>query len=245
MFDLEQSISEWRRRMQTGGIGAPDVLDELESHLRETVERRMRMDPDAHQAFDAAVAEIGRAAALKTEFAKTSETLFEKAKRGILEFAGVPNPQLATNMNTNTSSNSESGWSTYLKAATFAFPAAFLWMFSAVFLLPKVNEICQRAGTVTFALPQAPMVFRASAGVGRVMVLLTDHGLLMAGIAALALVLLEWQFKGWSHYRRATMGTGVVALNALVLISLILMIVSLIVAMPPAAHHAGQSAVLH
>jgi hypothetical protein len=239
MFDLEKSIAEWRKEMFAGGIKPPELLDELEGHLRETIERRMRLDPDAHRAFDAAVAEIGRAAALKTEFAKTGGTLFERAGRAILELAGTPNLQLATNMNTNTSSNSESGWSTYLKAATFAFPAAFLWMFSAVFLLPKVNEICQRAGTVTFALPQAPLVFRASAGVGRLMLLLTDHGLLVAGIATLALVVVEWRFKGWSRYRWATMGTGVVVLNALVLISMVLMIISLIVAMPPAAHHAG------
>jgi hypothetical protein len=167
MFDLEKSIAEWRKEMFAGGIKPPELLDELEGHLRETIERRMRLDPDAHRAFDAAVAEIGRAAALKTEFAKTGGTLFERAGRAILELAGTPNLQLATNMNTNTSNNFESGWSTYLKAATFAFPAAFLWMFSAVFLLPKVNEICQRAGTVTFALPQAPMVFRALGRCGK------------------------------------------------------------------------------
>jgi hypothetical protein len=33
-FKLEQEIEDWRRQMAAGGLGSPQVLDELESHLR-------------------------------------------------------------------------------------------------------------------------------------------------------------------------------------------------------------------
>src|SRR5579863_1101867 len=72
MFDLEQSIARWRREMLNAGIPTP-TIDELESHLREEIERQMRAGLDARFALDSAVAQIGRAVPLKEEFAKTGE----------------------------------------------------------------------------------------------------------------------------------------------------------------------------
>ena len=40
MFDLEQSIADWRRQMLAAGIKTPVPLEELESHLREEIERQ-------------------------------------------------------------------------------------------------------------------------------------------------------------------------------------------------------------
>ena len=37
MFDLEQAVTEWRQRMTSAGIASADVLDELESHLRDQI----------------------------------------------------------------------------------------------------------------------------------------------------------------------------------------------------------------
>ena len=73
MFDLEESISEWRRQMLSAGISTPVPLQELESHLREDVERKIRAGLAAPQAFEAAVQKIGRPEALQAEFAKTAE----------------------------------------------------------------------------------------------------------------------------------------------------------------------------
>lgn len=42
MFDLEQAIARRRRQMIAGGIKVTEALDELESHLREDVERQGR-----------------------------------------------------------------------------------------------------------------------------------------------------------------------------------------------------------
>jgi len=85
MFNLDQAITEWRRRMIAGGIKAESILDELESHLREDVERELRSGPDAERAFAAAVRKIGPASALKNEFKKsTAGVVAEK-----LMFAGA------------------------------------------------------------------------------------------------------------------------------------------------------------
>ena len=42
MFDLEQSIAEWRQQMLAAGIKTPVPLEELEIHLREEIERQMK-----------------------------------------------------------------------------------------------------------------------------------------------------------------------------------------------------------
>jgi len=72
MFNLDQAIAEWRRQMTAGGIETPAILDELESHLREDVERELRSGPDVERAFTAAVRKIGPASALKKEFEKST-----------------------------------------------------------------------------------------------------------------------------------------------------------------------------
>src|SRR5262245_33454429 len=74
MFDLERAISEWRRQLAGSGIDSPDVVDELESHLREDVQREMRSGLSAQQAFNAALQRLGSREALKIEFKKSSGT---------------------------------------------------------------------------------------------------------------------------------------------------------------------------
>src|ERR1041385_6414011 len=70
MFNLDQTIANWRRQMAAGGIKRAEVLDELESHLREDIEAQMRSGTDAQRAFEVAVERIGRVETLKPEFAK-------------------------------------------------------------------------------------------------------------------------------------------------------------------------------
>jgi hypothetical protein len=70
MFNLEQAIFEWRRKMISAGIKSSDVLDELESHLREDVERQMRSGATGERAFREAVQRVGAAENLNREFAK-------------------------------------------------------------------------------------------------------------------------------------------------------------------------------
>jgi hypothetical protein len=70
MFDLNQSIAEWRRQMIAAGIKTPVPLEELESHLREDIERQMEAGADLAQAFAAAVQRIGHGDELEKEFKK-------------------------------------------------------------------------------------------------------------------------------------------------------------------------------
>jgi len=70
MFDLDQAISEWRRQMAVGAIDSPEVLDELESHLREDALQQMRAGLSPQQAFNSAVQRLGQHDTIKTEFKK-------------------------------------------------------------------------------------------------------------------------------------------------------------------------------
>jgi hypothetical protein len=83
MFDREQAIARWRRQMIAGGIKMTEVLDELESHLREDLERQVQSGLSAERAFEVSVQQIGQAGLLKREFAKVGRskwTLFRKLK---------------------------------------------------------------------------------------------------------------------------------------------------------------------
>ena len=70
MFDLEKSVSEWRKQMLAAGIQSPVPLEELELHLREEIERRMKSGMDEQQAFEFAVQKMGTTNMLKSEFRK-------------------------------------------------------------------------------------------------------------------------------------------------------------------------------
>jgi len=80
MFNLEQALAAWRRQMAAGGITSAEVLDELESHLRDDVEEQVRAGADAQAAFVSAVLRIGPAAALKKEFTKSTRPTAERRR---------------------------------------------------------------------------------------------------------------------------------------------------------------------
>lgn len=70
MFDLEQSIMDWRKQMLAAGINAPVPMEELEIHLREEIERQIKIGASEQQAFEIAVMQIGQTRPLKMEFKK-------------------------------------------------------------------------------------------------------------------------------------------------------------------------------
>jgi hypothetical protein len=228
MFNLEEKIAEWRREMLAGGVKTPEVLDELESHLREDIERKVQSGLNIQLAFERVVEQTGRAEVLKEEFVKVGVPLFEQLRSSLFNLAGFPNCQLASTMNAS-NANIEPRWATYLKAATFLFPTLILWFCFVVFVLPKVNEVCQRAGMKAFSLEQAPLVIKAFGVVGQTMIFLTYHCVLAGGVLLLTIILLEWRFRRWVRYRRAAIGIGAFILNAVVLVSFIVMIVTVVI----------------
>lgn len=225
MFELERAISEWRREMECRGIEPVETLDELESHLRDAVDEQILSGTQIHQAFNVACTRFGATGCLQTEFEKIRYIkLFHQLKNVLLNLIGIPNYNLATNMNTSfPSPNVEARWATYLKAGTFLAPSLVLWIFSCVFMMPKLKQICGNAG---FALPT---VLQAT-------LFATSHGALIAGGLIVSFVLLEWRAMGWPKYRRAVIGSGVFVINALVLILITTMVFFALVAAPAFAH---------
>src|SRR5438552_4153669 len=73
MFDLESQIRRWRSDLAAAMGNLPEPLDELESHLRDDIDRRIQLGADAQSAFEAARAQLGEAARLAREFARTSD----------------------------------------------------------------------------------------------------------------------------------------------------------------------------
>src|SRR6267143_1689576 len=98
MFNLEQSISEWRGQMLSAGVNNPDIVDELESHLREDWARRVQSGESEEQAFEGAVQGVGQASLLKHEFAKLSgkKWAWLRKLKGIMAGAFVPVPSTFT-----------------------------------------------------------------------------------------------------------------------------------------------------
>jgi len=222
MFDLDQGIAEWRRQMVAGGVKAPEVLDELESHLRDEVEQQEFAGSSPEEAFKVAVQQIGQAAALEGEFDKVGRRSSALIKDAVLTLAGIPNQYVDASMNT---SSFEPRWATYLKATAFLAPALFLWALSVVFVVPKVQQICAEAGG--HRLP----------GFVRVMLGLTEHSVLISGAIILLLILLEWRSITWPRYRRATVGIGTFVLNSAVLISIFVLVVVALTFAPALFHH--------
>jgi hypothetical protein len=75
MFNLEQSIAEWRQQMLAAGIKTPVPLEELEIHLREEIEQQMKLGLSGQDAFNSTVQKIGEAGLLKAEFKKAGGLL--------------------------------------------------------------------------------------------------------------------------------------------------------------------------
>ena len=98
MFDLEESISEWRRQMQAAGVKHPEIVDELESHLREDVARRVQSGESQEQAFEGAVQGVGQASLLGHEFAKLlgKKWAWPRKFKGLMAQAFVPVPSSST-----------------------------------------------------------------------------------------------------------------------------------------------------
>ena len=82
MFDLNQAIDDWRQQMLAAGIQSPMPLEELECHLRETIEQLMKSGLNEPEAFEISMREIGQPKTLKCEFQK-NERIFMKRTIGI------------------------------------------------------------------------------------------------------------------------------------------------------------------
>lgn len=79
MHDLEKRVAEWRRMMAARAVDN-ETLDELESHLRETVDPLLRSGLNEAEAFQQAAAQLGSASALASEYQKVERPLWLPVK---------------------------------------------------------------------------------------------------------------------------------------------------------------------
>jgi hypothetical protein len=70
MFDLEQTIANWRAQMLVAGIKTPVPLDELENHLREEIGRLTKSGLSEQSTFEIAAGKIGQPGKLKRNLKK-------------------------------------------------------------------------------------------------------------------------------------------------------------------------------
>jgi hypothetical protein len=89
MHNFDPQIANWRRQLLAVGIKNADVLDELESHLREEIERRSRAGADVSRVFEMAAAQFGQPQTLKAEFDRVNDRERKYMKRIVWIGAGI------------------------------------------------------------------------------------------------------------------------------------------------------------
>ncbi|HWC61451.1 MAG TPA: permease prefix domain 1-containing protein [Verrucomicrobiae bacterium] len=87
--NFDADIAEWRGQLFAAGIKDSRVLDELESHLREEIERRIHAGVDVRRAFQLAVARLGEPQALKVEFDRIEKRERKYMKRSLMIGVGI------------------------------------------------------------------------------------------------------------------------------------------------------------
>lgn len=84
MFNLEEQVGEWRQDMAAALGGRPEVIDELESHLRAEVDQLVRSGKPPEQAWAEALNRLGPPGRLAEEFAKLRAPSWVPARVALL-----------------------------------------------------------------------------------------------------------------------------------------------------------------
>ncbi len=71
-FDLNQSIESWREELSRSSAFQPDDLEQLETHLRDSIARLQSNGLSEHEAFAVAKSRLGGNGDLEREFAKVN-----------------------------------------------------------------------------------------------------------------------------------------------------------------------------
>jgi len=79
MHNLEQSIAEWRKNMKGADV-EPEALDELEGHLRETVDQLVHLGAPEEEALQRAIGQLGSPQTVASEFEKLRMRMWFPAK---------------------------------------------------------------------------------------------------------------------------------------------------------------------
>ena len=228
MFDLESSITIWRDQMRAAGLRDSHALDELESHLRDAIQHQTRTGQSVENAFTLATRQIGRAAPLKTEFAKTGETLWDQVQNLLHTPIPLPRFQFANPLKANLP-DVEPRWATYSKTITFILPAVLLWVASSMFVAPKLKQICQVSGT-NFPKPLLAALTLSD--------LFKNNLIVCSALFFCILAILEWRSNAWSRHRRLVFGVATFTLNSVALITITALFILAVIAAANLLPHA-------
>ena len=72
MYNLETAIKAWRQDLQKSGVD-PDSIEEIESHLRDSIDDQVASGSTVEEAFHTAVSQIGGTRDLAREFRKIDD----------------------------------------------------------------------------------------------------------------------------------------------------------------------------
>lgn len=216
MFDLEKQIAEWRREMLAAGISRPEILSELESHLRDDLKKEARKGSSVDNAFETAKLRLGHGEMLKNEFSKLRGTSAssKRMKTAVFVLAGIPNAHSDVSIDT-AESNIEPRWATYCKTIVFLMPAAILFALSAMFIVPEEKSVWAIYGEGTYP-GWIPQLIHLNFDL---IYFMKDHLFNLLGATLFALVLVELRFRAWPRYRRAVLGAATFSLSSLVVLS--------------------------
>lgn len=80
MFDLEQRIKAWRGEVEAA-LGSPSAALELESHLRDEIDRQMKSGCTPENALAYSLQSMGELPAIRREFIRADDRLVAKVRR--------------------------------------------------------------------------------------------------------------------------------------------------------------------
>jgi hypothetical protein len=89
MFNLEQAIGKWREQMRANGMGSPEPLEELESHLRENIRKLRLSGASDREAFRMALSQMGEVSRVSAEFKKLNRGLSIPGLVGFVLWGGA------------------------------------------------------------------------------------------------------------------------------------------------------------
>jgi Cytochrome C assembly protein len=89
MFDLEQQIQAWRRSLPGTFDKQPEVVEELECHLRDEVQRLVLSGQAPERAWETALQRLGSPQQLAAEFNKLPPAAWLPARLVMLALAGL------------------------------------------------------------------------------------------------------------------------------------------------------------
>ena len=126
MFNLEQSIVEWRKQMLAAGVNSPVPLEELEMHLREDICNLVASGQTEAAAFQIAVARVGNPGTMGSEFKKTGPRWSTPFVIGSLVWVALAAGCLVAMMSYGAGKNMSYLLSLHVFCHTMGYVAAFL-----------------------------------------------------------------------------------------------------------------------